>query len=458
MTSAPHLLERARDTLLAAAEALPRAGEVESLREELSASLARGYLKPDEDIGIRRLFARYLHTRSALHETLASLRPLVPRFGRRSDQESLQAFVAAWLAGCMLMRAARYLIREFHDHPEILRLLNQAEPALGLPGGMLDRIHDSAARPSTLLRYFRAARYAEARAEDIAALRDDPLTGPLLPLLEAEAPFVENQKRRHAKAYARCRLHHVRRRPVRHYKRVMWGLFETSGRAIAEMRNPLHRRRVTARVRKTVSATLQPGDVLITRPDDADSTLFLPGFWPHAAFVIGHPHQRAELDVQTSPDREERSRAPVCILEAKKDGVRFRALRETLAVDAFVLLRPKVQSPENLRLMIERALSHEGKLYDFEFDFTRPDRLVCTEVAYRAMDGVGGLHFNLTRQAGRFALPAEELLRQGLAQDLFDVKMLYGVRGNQLFQGDRAKELLLRTLEPNRSPLSKSNE
>lgn len=35
-----------------------------------------------------------------------------------------------------------------------------------------------------------------------------------------------------------------------------------------------------------------------------------------------------------------------------------------------------------------RALSHRGKGYDFDFDFTTPDRLVCTELIFRTYDGI----------------------------------------------------------------------
>ncbi|MDA3873635.1 MAG: hypothetical protein PF795_06715 [Kiritimatiellae bacterium] len=147
------LLEKARDTLLAAHTAMPTAEEVAELHANLKPALDRGYLFPNEDAEFRQLFARYLHVRSALHDTLHSMRPLAPRWWWSPyTPHSLQAFVAAWLAGCMLMRSARYVVNEFHNQPMIRTLLNQAEPLYTIPAGTLDLIYRSSTRPSTLLR------------------------------------------------------------------------------------------------------------------------------------------------------------------------------------------------------------------------------------------------------------------------------------------------------------------
>ncbi len=222
---------------------------------------------------------------------------------------------------------------------------------------------------------------------------------------------------------------------------------EVSGRAIAEMRNPLHRKRVRRGARKRLHELMQPGDVLFTRHDDAMSNLFLPGFWPHSSFVIGTETQRHQLGVDMKPDQAERARPPICILEGKKDGVRFRALRETLSVDAFLLLRPRYSSPQQQKEAVEHALQHEGKLYDFEFDFTRSDRLVCTEVVYRSLEGHDGFHFDLIRKAGRVTLPAEDLLRQALDSGRMDVIAVAGLKGNHFYEGTRAAGIVTRTLQ-----------
>ena len=84
---------------------------------------------------------------------------------------------------------------------------------------------------------------------------------------------------------------------------------------------------------------------------------------------------------------------------------------ETLEVDAAVLVRPP---GVDAAAVLRRALEHEGKPYDFLFDFRTADRMVCTEVVYRAYHGIGGVGFQLTETGGRLCLPAEEMLDQAM--------------------------------------------
>ena len=116
----------------------------------------------------------------------------------------------------------------------------------------------------------------------------------------------------------------------------------------------------------------------------------------------------------------------------------MRDIEETLQVDAFTVIRPKL-TPKQIAEALTRGRSHAGKLYDFVFDFRTTDRLVCTEVIYRTYHGIGEIDFNLIQQAGRYCLSAEELLNQGIGQDWFDVIALYGVGGDKLLLGNDAK-------------------
>jgi hypothetical protein len=115
------------------------------------------------------------------------------------------------------------------------------------------------------------------------------------------------------------------------------------------------------------------------------------------------------LQIELDRDRNARWTGDRRVLEALKDGVLFRPLDQTLAVDAVAVIRPQLDEP-GIAQAISRAAHHEGKLYDFDFDFFRSDRLVCTEVIYRAYDGLGPMRLALTERSGRPTLSAEDLL------------------------------------------------
>ena len=198
---------------------------------------------------------------------------------------------------------------------------------------------------------------------------------------------------------------------------------------------------------ETLKSKLEPGDVFITRHDDAMSNLFLPGFWPHGALYIGSPEARAARCIADVSDGYKHSTADdINILEAKKDGVLLRPIEETLQVDAFIVLRPKL-SAADLNEAVSKGLSHAGKLYDFIFNFATSDRLVCTEVIYRSYHGVGSIDFTLSTKAGRKCLSAEDFLNQAIEHDWFEPVMLYGVEGDDWTKPQDVKAVLAKTFE-----------
>jgi hypothetical protein len=194
--------------------------------------------------------------------------------------------------------------------------------------------------------------------------------------------------------------------------------------------------------------------VLIVRKEFAATNYFLPGYWPHAALVLGTPTQVERLcQAETcSSGAEFQSTAatldaklqhtPVLVLESMKDGVRIRSIDSPLASDSVVILRPQLDGLQ-VEQALAQALQHEGKPYDFDFDFTCSHRMVCTEVVYRAYDGVAGVSFNLDRRVGRYALAAGDLLRMGLASKHFEVLAVYcPAQSAKLLLGDEACELV----------------
>ena len=413
------------------------------MRQELvdaEAAQARGYFLPDEDERLRDVFVRYLSLRATLLEVVGSIQELIDQLDEAGEREQdwndrLRAFIIGF---------------------PCCRNVDEGGIFSGGFGGRADRsLGKSSMRPSPALVFLRRVllrsikilahtgacgvsclrlRFYELHAEDIAALgRDQHMKG-LIELLDEESKYFQYSKQAYLRRKLHYRLHSFKRRHVSGYKKVMFQLLKLSGRVVSEMRQPFVKahgqgKRVTVDVLTDIKPLLRAGDVLITRHDDAMSNLFLPGYWPHAALYIGDAQERSELGVQLSgvgPLRAEECH----FLEAKKDGVLLRRIEETLNVDAFMVLRPKLEQEQRAQAL-SRGLTHEGKLYDFMFDFRVADRLACTEVIYRTYHGIGELDqavsFELKRHSGRPCISAEDLIEQALGSGHFEKVADFGV-------------------------------
>lgn len=435
------LIHRSSRVLKSIAPSLPFPDDLRQELQDGQQAMQRGYFLPDEDERVRTVFARYLTARAVLRDTLQELRGLRHGGTAMTPVQEIRAFATGYCAACMLMRAGRFLVDAFSKTRTIRLKLDEAEPRYGIPARQFTQIYRSVTRPSNLLGFYRAVLFAHERRTELETLADDPRFAPILELLRTEEEHLETSASRVTGRVLNYRMHSIQRRYQANFDTVMFTIFKLSGSAIAEMRNPFKRKRVTPRVRRRIRALLQPGDVIITRHDDAMSNLFLPGFWPHSALYIGNVNDREQLGVNMSDEQWSRSQDPVCVLEAKKDGVLFRSLEETLAVDCCTVLRPRL-GPEALAVALSRAVTHEGKLYDFEFDFTRSDCMVCTEVIYRTYHGLEPIEFSLSERAGRYCLSAEDLLDHALDQHHFDVVAVYGAAGNRLVTGEKARDAL----------------
>ncbi|MDF1713023.1 MAG: YiiX/YebB-like N1pC/P60 family cysteine hydrolase [Akkermansiaceae bacterium] len=398
----------------------------------------RGYYLPDEDERLRATYLSYLSGRAILWQMINDFRPYL-------KSGDLRIFGLAFCAASMLMRSSGYLIGLAKERPVVLAKLDEAEPRYQLPRKTLTGIYRYLSAPGNRWRYRQARNFYESHRTKInEALQKSDMQDIATWLMEEEL-FLDESKRKLLGSILAYRSYSLGRRTSSGYTKVMFHLFRLSGSAISEMKQPFIKpsgqgKRVTEEVIEEIRGQLQPGDIFVTRHDDAMSNLFLPGFWPHAALYIGPLSERADLGV---PDHGDHS---ANVLEAKKDGVKLRQIEETLMVDCFVVLRPKA-SREELREALTKALTHEGKSYDFVFDFRKAERLACTEVVYRAFHGVGSWNLELINQSGHLALPAEELIRQGLQKGLVEVALIFGINGNTIETGTRARDLLCSTLK-----------
>ncbi len=429
-------------TITSALGALPGHSWLAKMKEDSLKAKKRGYYDPDEDERLREVFAQYLSVRFVLLESLEKLlfelswKRLM--MGSLSDQKTFLR--------CLLMAstATRYGL-DLVDLARVARVtwkkLDEAEPRFGIERKTFTKIYQRVTHPHQQWRlriawkFFRSQRFRFQGALESSEMLE------LLPLIEEEQEFFFRKKRLILWRRILYRLFSLHRRPYSSFRMVSFHLFRASGSLIADLKQPHVKapgegKRVTEEVKGELLSILEPGDVVITRHDDALSNLFLPGFWPHAALYLGSSVQREALGLEIS-EPEQTKEAGALFLESKKDGVKIRPLRETLEVDACLVLRPKAGEGALLQCL-EKALTHAGKRYDFLFDFRQADRLACTAVIYRTYHGLEGAYFQLNHQSGRLALSAEDLIRQLRSEFGFELRGIFGVEGSKWVEGELA--------------------
>ncbi len=194
---------------------------------------------------------------------------------------------------------------------------------------------------------------------------------------------------------------------------------------------------------------LLPGDILLERRNWYLTNLGIPGYWPHAALYVGsiseldtsfadearavtggmapslyiQEHFPKAFEAYRALDAEGRSPR---VIEAIGEGVVLQPFEVSGHADSMAALRPKISDEARLQAVL-RALSHYGKPYDFNFEFSTDETVVCSELVYKALakqGPEGGLVFDLTEQNGRFVLPPNDIAR------VFDAE--YGQRGQQM--------------------------
>jgi len=403
---------------------MPRSGDLQQELADADAAHLRGYYLPDEDDRLRNILAGYLEIREALKMALARVEPWIDKKESLSAEDRLRAFIIGFTAACLLLRTGSYVVRIAEGRPVVAQKLDEAEPRYGIARKSFTEIYRAQSSVKRMWKFFMAWRFYDEYRRNILAMSDDELVGDLVPLLIAEEPFMERRGREYLAKRFRYRLFSFFRRNRSGFENTMSWILEIGGRTVSEMRDPMigliaMPKRVPGEPLEAVRTFLKPGDIIVTRHRDALTNVFLPGFWPHAALFVGE--QAAGGNV----------------VEAKKDGVLLRELDETLKVDSFVVLRADVDAEVHAEV-VSRAMSHVGKLFDFAFDFKQADRLACTALVYRSWHGLAGMNFTLGEQAGRFCLPAEDLIDQTLGSGLFKVVAFFGENCEKVSLGEAA--------------------
>jgi len=433
-----------RRAVTALADAVDELDDAVPGDEITRAAAERGFFPPDDEAVLLAWFARFLTVRTGLWEVLGDVSaPLEGRVQRVLSTDDWRCFVLGYTAACLIVRLDRMLLETVARDSVTQRKLNEGSRQHRIPRKQYTAVYSSFTNPGKARQMERAMRLAGRRRRLLDAMIDDPVVGDFVAELHDRESVLEPSRRRYLSRLAGYLGHAFRRRGASARQQVVFAAMETGGRSASELRDHWSPCRVGDGIRDRIDALLEPGDVLITRHDRALTNLFLPGFWPHAALYLGSVADRQRLDVILDEARAGRWNGDRRVLEALKDGVLFRPLEQTLAVDAVAVIRPQLD-PAVVAIGLARAAEHEGKLYNFDFDFFRSDRLVCTEVVYRAYDGLGPIAIQLRVRSGRPTLSAEDLLDLAVAGRGFDPVAVFGGPScpDALVEGEAAREAM----------------
>ena len=413
-------------------------------QETIDTAVQRGYFLPEEDDYLWSLVSRYLTIRGGFWELINEMSAhFSDDIENVNSIDDWRFFLVGYASSCQVVSMARLLIDHLDRHKLVQRKINEGSPQNRIPRKTFTEIYDSLSDADNAIKMQYMMNFVDANREYIETLKNDKYVASIVAnLTQLETTLHPSQLE-----FIRLRLgylwHAITRRFAVSKQISTFFILEQAGRVIAGIGDH-EAKRVTPEIQSQLATIIRPGDVLVTRHDFVASNLFLPGYWPHTALYIGTEADRESLGITLEDNIAQRWSGEINTLEAKKDGVLFRPLSETLLVDEFVIVRPELTA-EQCAAGIERVCKHEGKGYNFDFDFFRSDQLVCTEVIYRAFDGLGKINFKLIERAGRFSLSAEDILDMAMQNRGFKALAAFGFEGCELQLADdnKAHELII---------------
>ncbi|MEN8162663.1 MAG: YiiX/YebB-like N1pC/P60 family cysteine hydrolase [Acidobacteriota bacterium] len=389
----------------------------------------RGLFRPDEEEELLVWFAHFLTIRNGLWEILGEVsKPVGGEISRVLNTFGWRCFVLGYSAACLIVRLDQYLVEEAATNKLVQRKLNEGSRRYRIPRKQFTAVFESFTDPQKAKLMDQAMRFAHRHRSMLEAMGQDSIVGEHVRALGEREAVLDPSRRRYAARLLSYLAHSLRRRGASARQQTLFSALEASGRLVSEFHDHWTLPRIGRALQAELDALLMPGDVLITRHDHAVTNLFLPGYWPHAALYVGSCEDRGRLGIEINAKRCDRWSGDRRVLEALKDGVLYRPLEQTLAVDVVAVIRPQLEVAD-ITTALARVSVHEGKGYNFDFDFFRSDRLVCTEVVYRAFDGLGGIEIPLKERSGRPTLAAEDLLDLALAGRGFEAIAICGAAG-----------------------------
>ncbi len=134
-------------------------------------------------------------------------------------------------------------------------------------------------------------------------------------------------------------------------------------------------------------SSLRPMDIILEKTPFILTDKLIPGHYGHVAIYLGTKEQLLEINMWNHPDiipYQDLIESGNTILEAVRSGVRMNSVEEFMNVDEMIIIRKDLESmpPDMIAEQIRRGMDQMGKPYDFNFDISTLDKLVCSEMVY----------------------------------------------------------------------------
>lgn len=205
---------------------------------------------------------------------------------------------------------------------------------------------------------------------------------------------------------------------------------------------------------------MQPGDIMLQRRNWHLSNVGIPGFWTHSAIYTGNLAAMNEYFASEFPfdghntfaeyvqakypkvyelyNTNDKDGYPRAVIEAIAPGVVLQSLPTSADADFVVALRPRLLNKRDKMLALFKAFSHQGKPYDYNFDFDTRDALVCSELVFDAnfakLPEKRGLSFTTSVVNGRKIVSPLDMANKFVAERgtaEAELEFVYFLRGDE---------------------------
>ena len=157
---------------------------------------------------------------------------------------------------------------------------------------------------------------------------------------------------------------------------------------------------------------LQPLDIIVERSPFALTDMTIPGHWTHPAIWLGTEEQLKDLGLWDHPiikPFQDQISKGHHVLEAIRPGIEINPLSSYFNTDEILHMRIPglLQDKERMLAIYQRGLSHVGQKYDFNFDATSTDVVVCSELIFQAF---GDINWPVDKVLGRHSITPDNVV------------------------------------------------